>query len=55
MKGKQEAFGSFRDVLAREMSRGLPELKDDVKMVVEATGGNWDDVKEEEVEGKAEK
>ncbi|RFU24854.1 hypothetical protein B7463_g11481, partial [Scytalidium lignicola] len=42
MKGKMEAFGSFRDVLAREMSAALPELRSDVAKVVEATGGNMD-------------
>lgn len=43
LKGKQDAFGAFRDVLAREMGRGLPELKDDVANVVRLTGGKWDD------------
>jgi hypothetical protein len=45
MKGKTDAFGSFRDVLAGEMARGLPELKEDVKMVVESTGGTWEESK----------
>jgi mediator of RNA polymerase II transcription subunit 10 len=39
MKGKEAAFRSFRDVLAREMESALPELKGDVRMVLEATGG----------------
>jgi mediator of RNA polymerase II transcription subunit 10 len=43
MRGKQNAFGRFRDVLAEEMARGLPELKEDVKMVVEDTGGRLKD------------
>ncbi len=40
MRGKQSAFSDFRDALAREMDSALPELKEDVKMVVEATGGS---------------
>jgi len=39
MRGKMHAFTSFRDVLAREMDGALPELRDDVRRVVEATGG----------------
>jgi mediator of RNA polymerase II transcription subunit 10 len=48
MKGKMEAFSSFRDVLAGEMSRAMPELRDDVGRVVEETGGNKDVVVKEE-------
>lgn len=40
MKGKMTSFGDFRDVLATEMARALPELRDDVGMVVESTGGD---------------
>jgi mediator of RNA polymerase II transcription subunit 10 len=39
MMGKEAAFRSFRDVLAREMDSALPELREDVKVVLEATGG----------------
>lgn len=39
LKGKAEAFASFRDVLAREMASAMPECKKEVKRVVEATGG----------------
>lgn len=39
MRGKESAFRSFRDILAQEMERALPELRDDVRSVVEATGG----------------
>ncbi|KAK3357742.1 putative mediator of RNA polymerase II transcription subunit [Lasiosphaeria hispida] len=39
MRGKMHAFGSFRDVLAHEMEAALPELRDDVRRVVENTGG----------------
>ncbi|KAI3393324.1 hypothetical protein diail_4457 [Diaporthe ilicicola] len=41
MRGKMRAFGSFRDVLAREMGEALPELRDDVAHVVRGTGGEW--------------
>ncbi|KAB8296856.1 hypothetical protein EYC80_002267 [Monilinia laxa] len=37
MRGKMQAFGSFRDVIAGEMEKVFPELGDDIKMVVEAT------------------
>ncbi|KAF8864130.1 putative mediator of RNA polymerase II transcription subunit 10 [Acephala macrosclerotiorum] len=40
MKGKKEAFGSFRDVLAGEMCNVFPELRGDVERVVESTGGD---------------
>lgn len=39
MKGKQDAFASFRDVLAGEMGRVMPELREDVGRVLEETGG----------------
>lgn len=39
MKGKQAAFGAFRDVLAEQMNMAMPELRDDVARVVAATGG----------------
>jgi len=45
------AFGEFRDLLAREMTVALPELKEDVKKVVVETGGRWP-LPEEEGEGK---
>lgn len=38
-KGKQRAFLSMRDTLAREMQRAMPECASDVERVVEATGG----------------
>ncbi len=40
MRGKMHAFGSFRDVLAQNMTTAMPELKDDVDRVLEATGGS---------------
>lgn len=42
MKGKQEAFASFRDILAREMASALPEVRSDVEKVVRETGGDVD-------------
>ncbi|KAK2812629.1 RNA polymerase II mediator complex subunit [Emmonsiellopsis sp. PD_5] len=39
LKGKAEAFASFRDVLAREMASAMPECKGEVERVVRATGG----------------
>ena len=34
-----EAFGSFRDVLAQEMAKACPELREDIGRVLDATGG----------------
>lgn len=39
MRGKMNAFGNFRDVLAEQMNAAMPELREDVAKVVEATGG----------------
>jgi len=50
MKGKMEAFGDFRNVLAGEMVKWMPELKVDVRKVVVETGGRGE-VVEEAVEG----
>ncbi|KAF3769816.1 hypothetical protein M406DRAFT_66279 [Cryphonectria parasitica EP155] len=41
MKGKMGAFGSFRDILAREIATANPELREDVARVVVGTGGEW--------------
>ncbi|OIW33000.1 hypothetical protein CONLIGDRAFT_710993 [Coniochaeta ligniaria NRRL 30616] len=38
-RGKEMAFVRFRDVLAGEMGRAMPELAGDVDRVLEATGG----------------
>ena len=43
-----EAFGSFRDVLATEMVRAMPELREDVARVLEETGGRRGVVLEED-------
>ncbi|KAH7162337.1 transcription factor subunit Med10 of mediator complex-domain-containing protein [Dactylonectria estremocensis] len=39
MRGKLNAFASFRDVLAEQMTAAMPELREDIAHVVEATGG----------------
>ncbi|PYI07205.1 mediator of RNA polymerase II transcription subunit 10 [Aspergillus sclerotiicarbonarius CBS 121057] len=39
LRGKKEAFGSFRDVLAREMRGAMPEVRGEVDRVLAATGG----------------
>ena len=43
LKGKKEAFASFRDVLAREMRSAMPECRREVDKVVMATGGKRSD------------
>lgn len=48
MKGKQEAFASFRDVLAGEMGKALPELREDVGRILDETGGVKEEVLKEE-------
>ncbi|ETS85850.1 hypothetical protein PFICI_03875 [Pestalotiopsis fici W106-1] len=37
MKGKQVAFRGFRDILADEISKAMPELHEDARRVVKAT------------------
>jgi len=37
--GKAQAFADFRDMLGRELMSAIPDIKEDVKMVVENTGG----------------
>jgi mediator of RNA polymerase II transcription subunit 10 len=39
MRGKQDAFRAFRDVLAGEVAKAMPELREDVRRVVAATDG----------------
>ncbi|OJD14976.1 hypothetical protein AJ78_04731 [Emergomyces pasteurianus Ep9510] len=40
LKGKAEAFASFRNILAREMMSAMPECKVEVERVLRATGGS---------------
>ena len=51
MKGKMEAFVSFRDVLAQQMENTMPELKEEIERVLEETGGKTQ--KKEDGSGKA--
>lgn len=39
-KGRSDAFAQFRDILGSKMASGIPEIRDDVKKVVESTGGS---------------
>lgn len=34
LKGKSEAFAGFRDMLAEEMVKRIPECKDDVERIL---------------------
>ena len=40
LRGKQSAFASFRDALAAEIARAMPELRDDAAAAVAATSGS---------------
>jgi hypothetical protein len=48
LKGKKEAFASFRDVLAREMRSAMPESRREVDRAVAATGGTIPSDEEDE-------
>lgn len=41
LKGRSESYAQFRDIFAKELASAVPEMKEDVKKVVEATGGNF--------------
>jgi mediator of RNA polymerase II transcription subunit 10 len=38
--GRSQAFTSFRDILGREMMSAIPDIREDVKLVLEASGGS---------------
>jgi mediator of RNA polymerase II transcription subunit 10 len=40
LKGKADAFAQFRDILARELSSAMPDMKPQVREVVLNTGGS---------------
>lgn len=40
MKGKNSAFADFRDVLAKNMCKANPEVREDIVRVLEATGSS---------------
>jgi len=48
MKGKITAFADFRDVLAGEMGKALPELREDIGRVLDETGGRKEVVLKED-------
>jgi len=52
MKGKMDAFSSFRNILANEMGITMPEIRDDVVKVVLATGGKEEVVGREKAEAE---
>ncbi|KAF1958290.1 mediator of RNA polymerase II transcription subunit 10 [Byssothecium circinans] len=39
LKGRTEAYRLLQETLARDLIDGIPDLKDDITMTVEATGG----------------
>lgn len=38
-KGRSDAYAQFRDILGREMASAIPDLREDVRKVVESSGG----------------
>lgn len=42
LRGKSEAFAQLRDILAKEIMTAMPEVRNEVKRVVESTGGRID-------------
>lgn len=38
--GRSQAFANFRDILGREMMSAIPDIRDDVRTVLEASGGS---------------
>jgi mediator of RNA polymerase II transcription subunit 10 len=38
-KGRSDAYAQFRDILGREMASAIPEIREDVKKIVESSGG----------------
>lgn len=38
-KGRADAYAQFRDILGDAMAQGIPEIRDDVHKVREASGG----------------
>ena len=39
LKGRSAAFAQFRDILGREMMSAIPDIRDQVKDVAQASGG----------------
>jgi mediator of RNA polymerase II transcription subunit 10 len=42
-KGRAQAFADFRDILGREMMSAIPDMRDDVRTVLKAAGGQVDE------------
>ncbi|KAK3713024.1 RNA polymerase II mediator complex subunit [Vermiconidia calcicola] len=40
LKGRSEAFASFRDILGEQIVTAIPDMRDDVRRVVQASGGD---------------
>lgn len=38
-KGRSEALASFQEILGRDVAAGIPDMRDDVSKMVEASGG----------------
>lgn len=38
-KGRAEAYAQFRDILGEAMMQGIPEIREDTRRVLEASGG----------------
>jgi len=39
LKGRSEGFAAFRNILAKEISSAVPEIQQDVRQIVQASGG----------------
>lgn len=42
LKGRSEAFASFRDILGAEMMGGIPDVREETRRIVESSGGKAD-------------
>ena len=41
-KGRAQAFADFRDILGKEMMSAIPDMRNDVRTVLKASGGQVD-------------
>lgn len=44
MKGKSEAFAGFRDILAKEMIKAIPDCKGEVERILAGSGAVVEEV-----------
>ena len=42
-KGRAQAFADFRDILGKEMMSAIPDMRNDVRTVLKASGGQVDE------------